>query len=43
MCFADDVKAGFDVHFVETYSEIFSLALDCSRETADFPRAAAAG
>ena len=39
----DDVRAGFDVHFVETYSEIFSLALDYDMEKSEFPQAAAAG
>ena len=39
---AEDVKEGLEVHFVDTFSEVFKLALDYNRE-ADLPQAAAAG
>ncbi len=39
---ADEVKAGFEVHFVDKYSEVFDIALKHD-EAKDLPRAAAAG
>lgn len=37
---ADETKAGFDVHFVENYDEVFKVALDY--ESSELPLAAAA-
>ena len=37
---ADETKAGFDVHFVERYDEVFKIALDY--ESSELPLAAAA-
>lgn len=37
---ADETKAGFDVHFVENYDEVFKIALDY--ESSELPLAAAA-
>lgn len=27
-CIADDVRQGFDVHFAETYEDVYKVALD---------------
>ena len=37
---ADETKAGFDAHFVESYDEVFKIALDY--ESSELPLAAAA-
>ncbi len=37
---ADETKAGFEVHFVDRYDEIFKIALDY--ESSELPLAAAA-
>jgi hypothetical protein len=43
-CNAEDVKEGFEVHFVQTFDEVFRLALDYDKGAAsDLPQAAAAG
>ena len=37
---ADETKAGFEVHFVENYDEVFKIALDY--DSSELPLAAAA-
>ncbi len=37
---ADEVKAGFEAHFVETFSEVYDIAFGAAEESATVAAAA---